>query len=420
MGKPLGMGWALVGAVASCGGHVSHPPPDICGAPQGTVADEQNLAAANTAFALSFFPAAVSMAGGASANVVLSPYSVSVGLTMTSTGAASETASQMQDVLHLAGGGATEAASFAGLACADEQAGSSNGNTLVVANALWAQTGMAFESDFENALESGYRAPLQQVDFAGNPSSAAAAINAWASSETQGQIPVVVGPADVTPQTRLVLADAIYFKGTWAEQFDASRTAPQPFTLGDGSTVAVETMTGTIEAKASMGQMLTVLELPYRGGSIVLDFLMPRDPGGLAAFESGLTPSSLASTFQALGGSSADVVYVPKFSLSTRVELAQVLVGMGMADAFDSTRADFSKMDGAMDLSIGAVVQQAKIEVDEHGTVAAAATAVATCGNCGGFSEPLMVRIDQPFVFVLRDTKTQSILFLGHVTNPAT
>ena len=418
MHKRLGTGWVLVGAVVSCSGHASGPRPAICGATQGTAADAQNLAAANTAFALAFVPAAASVAGGAGANVVLSPYGASAALMMTSTGAASETASQMQDVLHLAGGGEIEAPSFAALTCADEQAGSSNGNTLVVANALWAQTGKAFERDFENALENGYDAPLQQVDFEGNPSSAMAAINAWASTETQGQISVVVGLADVTPQTRLALVDAIYFKGTWAEQFDPSRTAPQPFTLTDGSTVAVDTMTGTIDAKATGAPMFTVLELPYQGGDIVLDFLMPGDPAGLAELESGLTPSSLASTFQALGRSSATVVYVPKFSLSTRVELAPVLAGMGMTDAFDSARADFSKMDGAMDLSIGAVVQQAKIEVDEHGTVAAAATAVDT-HTLNVVDTSLPVRIDHPFVFALRDTKTGSILFLGHVTNPA-
>lgn len=411
-------GWALT-AMAACSGGVQGPQPSVCSAPQGSSADAQNLASANTTFALSFFPAAAAASGGSTGNVVLSPYSVSAALTMTASGAAGETATQMQNVLHLSATGADVAPSYAALSCADAKAGGSSGNTLSIANALWAQKGEAFEADFEGTLEKGFDAPLQLADFAGDPASAATAINAWASSATQGQIPQLVGSNDVTTETRLVLANAIYFKGTWAEKFDASKTSPQPFTLADGSTSLVETMNGLMDVKASLSADLTLLEMPYQGGDVVMDFLMPTAAGGLATFEAGLTPASLAGALQQLGASAADIVYVPKFTQTTQVELKTVLEGMGMTDAFDPAKADFSKMDGAMDLSIGAVVQQARIEVDENGTTAAAATAVDIC-NCFAVTEPNTVHIDHPFVFLLRSTQTGSILFMGQVAQPAT
>jgi serpin B len=232
-------------------------------------------------------------------------------------------------------------------------------------------------------------------------------------------IPQLLGPNDVTTETRLVLADAIYFKGTWAEKFEASNTSPQPFTLADGSMTMVDTMNGLMDVKASETADLTLLEIPYQGGDVVMDFFMPTGAGSLTTFETGLTSASLAAALRNLGASGADIVYVPKFTQSTQVELKTVLESMGMTDAFDPTKADFSKMDGAMDLSIGAVVQQARIEVDENGTTAAAATAVDTC-SCAVVAEPNTVHIDHPFMFLLRSTPTGSILFMGQVAQPAT
>ena len=385
----------------------------------------QSLASANTAFALSFFPAPAAAASGeADRERRLSPYSVSVALTMAASGAAGETAAQMQSVLHLAATGAAEALVLCG-ACVRRCEGRrvQRQHLPLIANAIWAQKGKAFRADFEGTLENGFDAPLQlQADFMGALRPAAAAINSLGLQRHAGRDPSAARAERQhnrdapRPRQRDRLSS-----GTWAERFDAGKTSPQPFTLGDGSTIMVPTMNGLMDVKASQNADLTVLEMPYKGGEVVMDFLMPIGTGGLAAFEAGLTPAFLAGALQQLGAlRSGHRLRRPQVhARSTQVELKSVLEGMGMTDAFDLTKADFSKMDGAMDLSIAAVVQQARIEVDENGTAtAAAATAVSMC-NCFAVTEPNTVRIDHPFVFLLRSTQTGSILFMGQVAQPA-
>jgi serine protease inhibitor len=394
----------------------TQPPPAVCSAPQGTSSTAQSLAADDTAFALAFYPPAAA-AAGASGNVILSPYSVSATMTMVDVGAAGQTDSQIESVLHLPGNGTAVAPAYAALACGEEGDGSSNDNELLVANSLWAQQGFPFEQTFESVLENGYSAPLQQVDFKDNPASAATSINGWVSDKTQGEIPSLLQPGDVDMTTRLVLVNAIYFKGTWATGFDPNQTAMQPFTLGSGSQVPVATMNGTVNLRTGGSTTLTVVELPYRGGALAMDFLMPTLASGLAAFEATLTPTVLSGALGTLESTQVQL-YLPKFSFTTRVALVPVLSGMGMTDVFVPGQANLSGMDGAMDLYVKTVVQQALVEVDEQGTVAAAATAAITDDDAVT-SGPPTLRIDQPFLFLIRDTQSGGILFMGHVVNPS-
>jgi serpin B len=411
---------AVVGALVlvtlpGCEGKVQPPP--VCSAPQGSASAAQSLASDDTAFALAFYPPALT-AAGSGGNVVLSPYSVSATMTMVDVGAVGSTESQIENVLHLPGSGTAEAPAYAALACGEETDGSSKGNELLIANSLWGQQGLPFEKAFESTLETGYSAPLQQVDFEGDPAGAITSINGWVSNETQGEVPSLLQSGDVTEKTRLVLVNAVYFKGAWATAFDASQTGPQPFTLADGSQISATTMNGTVNLRAGNSQTLTVVELPYRGGSLAMDFLMPAAPDGLAAFEATLTPDVLGDALAMLESNQVPL-YLPKFSFTTRLALVPILSGMGMTDVFVPGQANLSGMDGAMDLSVSAVLQQALVEVDEQGTVAAAVTAAVGCSNCGGsavIEQP--VRIDQPFLFLIRDTESGGILFMGHVTNP--
>jgi serpin B len=412
------IGPALVWTAAGCTAKTD-PPPVVCGAAQGSSSAAQSLASADTAFALAFYPPATT-AAGSPGNVVVSPYSVSAAMTMLDVGAAGQTESQIESVLRLPADGTAEAPAYAALACATESDGSSNGNQLLIANSLWAQQGFPFEQTFESVLENGYGAPLQQVDFQGNSTGAEATINGWVSGKTQGEIRTLLQPGDVGPATTLVLVNAVYFQGTWADGFDASKTGSQPFTLSDGTQASVTTMTGTVKVRTGDSQGVTVAELPYRGGALVMDFLMPETPGGLAALEFTLTPAILSGALATLGSPVSADVYLPKFSFTTRLGLAPVLAGLGITDVFMAKVANLSGIDGRMDLYVSAVLQEALVDVDEQGTVAAAATAVtvslATCTGCGGV--PLVVRIDQPFLFLIRDTQSGSILFLGHVTDP--
>jgi serine protease inhibitor len=264
----------------------------------------------------------------------------------------------------------------------------------------------------------------QTVDFMGSPAAAVATIDAWVSQATQGNISSPLGPGDVTTRTRLIAVNAVYFKGTWATGFDPTMTSPLPFTLAGGTQTTVSTMSGAIYARVGQTSALLAVELPYKtssGSALAMDILMPQaGSAGLAAFESTLTPATLSSALTSLSASSQYIIQMPKFSFTTSVGLQPVLAALGMTDVFEPGVADLSGMDGAMDLSVSAVVQQAMVEVDEQGTVATAVTYVSGCTCCSVVTveTPPLVQIDRPFFFVIRDVANGAILFMGQVVSP--
>jgi serpin B len=407
----------LLLSLVSLLGCSTQPTPPVCGAPQGSASDVQALASSDTAFALAFFPQATAAAGGEAANVIVSPYSVSATLTMVDVGAAGDTDSQLRATLHLPANASTIGPAYAALACADETDGDADGQTLSLANAVWAQTGKTFQPAFLSALSSGYNAPVQLTDFAGNSSGAANDINAWVSLQTQGQIPTLLQPSDLSSASRLVLVNAVYFKGTWDAGFDVSQTAPRTFTRADGTTVPVPTMTGLMNVGVGGSTALSLYELPYKGGGLAMDFIVPIG-GTLTALEATLTPAVLQAALPTTAPEQQTNLYLPKFAFKTRLVLTSLLAGMGMPDLFDPNKANLSGMDGQTDLSVDTVVQQATVEVDESGTVATAATAADTC-SCSAFEEPPTIHIDHPFVFLIRDTRNGNILFMGQVEDPS-
>jgi serpin B len=412
--SPLALlrGAALALAALGCGSPAHEP--EVCASPQGDTSQAKALAGAYREFAVAL-DGPVIAAAGAGQNVVFSPFSLSSVLMMLSAGAAGETATQIQALLHLPGSAAGVAPAYATLACQDETDGSVGGQTLSLANSVWAQQGKAFEPSFLSLLQTGYDAALQQVDFAKSPMNAAAAINQWADGETHGLIPTLLGPTDIDGATQLVLVNAVYFKGAWAHAFDPSKTRPTTFTREDGSTVEAEMMwsvvtyaSGSVSAGSSYA---TVYELPYLGGNLVFDVVVPYP--SLAAFEAALSPASLDALLGSIKGKDPALFIMPKFSITTRLALSPILQGMGMTDAFAAGTADLSGMDGARDLFVSNVVQQAVLQVDEAGSTAAAVTAASTIQlacDC--------VTIDSPFLFLIRDRRNGSVLFLGHVLDP--
>lgn len=373
---------------------------------------QQSIVQANTTFAFTFFRPAAAVASPGP-NVVLSPYSVSAVLSMLDVGAAGETATQIERTLALPGSGADLATAYAALLGDDQTHGSSAGNKLTIACSLWGQQGMHFKESFLATLADGYSAPLRKVDFAGDAASATGLINQWVLNETEGEIPSLF-ESRLAASTRLVLANAVYFKGKWATAFDPKATRQRPFTLKDGRRVEVPTMNGTLAVSRGAGNGFSVVELPYQGGATAFDLLLP--DGDLAELEAQLTPRAVTDALKNLGSAWKVNLHLPKFSVHTSARLDPVLATLGITDAFTPGKADLSGIDGKRDLHVNVVVQKAMIEVDEHGTVAAAATGVGIVTT--SVEVHPTVRIDRPFMFLIRNTVTGSVLFTGHVQDP--
>lgn len=383
--------------------------------PTVTAPDLNELVAGNNAFALDLFQ----QVRGQRGNVFFSPFSISEALAMTYAGARGDTATQMQTALHLSLPGdrlhpAWNALdqSLAKLSSAQD----GKGFELVVANALWGQIHQNFEAPFLDTLGKNYGAGMHIVDFVGAPDAARVTINDWVKGHTLGKVPEILAPKSLDSTTRLVLTNAIYFNAAWQTPFTHEATHPAAFTTDSGATVQVPTMQGIQPSvRYAAGNGATAVEVPYHGGRIAALFLMP-DSGPLDVFEASLTPSALDAIVAGLSFTDAQI-NVPTFSFGSSVNLVDPLTKLGMTDAFTSA-ADFSGIDGVKDLRITDAVHKAYVGVDEAGTEAAAATAV-TIGKLAAQIPSTVLRLDHPFLFLIRDTATGTVLFLGRVADPS-
>jgi serpin B len=404
---------ALAGlAVASLACGPSKPP--TCNAPAADAGAVTALEAGDADFASALLDQLASVADGG--NFAYSPFSISAAMAMTYAGAATSTATQMAQTLDFTPAQGDVPAAFGQIACQIETDGEADGNQLNIANGLFGQTGATFEKPFLTTLDQDYGAPLQQVDFAGNLSGATQTVDSWVSQQTQGQIPQLFQQGDLSGAV-LVLADAIYFKGSWASPFAVAATQQGAFTLADASLVQVPLMNQSANFPYLKGTGFAVLEMPYAGGKLAMDVVLPDDAGGLPALAGSFNPTTFDGWTSQLATTDVQVT-LPKFSLDARFNLTQTLSGMGMPDAFVPGTADFSGMDGAHDLYISVIIHQATVEVDETGTVAAAATGVGIAGLAAE-APPVTFDANHPFLFVLRDLSTGTLLFVGEVTNPS-
>lgn len=400
---------------ASTGGDISLARADVARA-SAAPADATSAGAAINAFGLDLYR---QIAAG-SPNVVFSPTSIALALGMARAGARGQTATEMDAVMH-----ALASDDHAGWLNALDQAlatrsgtfrdmgGNDLAVTLRIANAPFAQKGMAIEQAYLEALASRYGAGLRLVDYVANTEAARKLINGWVKEQTEQRIPELLVPGVLTTQTRLTLVNAIYLKAPWLTPFPADATKAGTFNRADGSTVQVPLMTTSSDLPFAKGTGWQAAEIPYIGGSLAMTVIVPDD---LAAFEAALTADRLAAITGALAATQVSLT-LPRFSIETKAELAAVLAALGMPSAFDD-RADFSGITTAAKLLITNVIHQANIDVDEKGTTAAAATAVVM-GESAMPAEPVTVRVDRPFLFVLRDVPTGTVLFLGRVGDPS-
>ncbi len=375
-------------------------------APEVNEASLKELVAGNNAFAFDLYQALRTN----ECNLFFSPYSISLALAMTYAGARDNTAIEMAETLHFT---LQQDRLHPALNALGEKFLARDENiNLTIANALWGQAGYPFLPDFLAVLDTGYDAGLRRADFIGDPEQARMEINNWVNEETEGKIEDLMGPGTITPDTRLVLANAIYFKGTWKVQFDAKKTELAPFYRLDGSQVKVPMMRVKEHFPYTEGRDYQAIELPYTGDTLSMIILLPR-AGMFADFEANLSVERLDAILAQLCSEKVNLA-MPKFELTSEFSLVETLAQLGMPDAFQSGIADFSGMDGTHDLFIGCVAHKAYVSVNEEGTEAAAATGVSMV-----LSIPSMMTIDHPFIFLIRDIETGTILFMGRVVDPS-
>ena len=380
-------------------------------APPVEAAELDALVAGNTQFALDLYHALTCQPG----NLFFSPYSISTALAMAYAGARGETERQMAEALRFALSQDDLHPAFDALRLDLTSAVQSvEGLELAIANALWGQTGHPFLTEFLDLLETFYNAPLRSADFAGAPEKARTDINAWVDEMTAGRIAELMGPGSIMPDTRLILANAIYFLGTWKSQFNEEMTWERTFHLLDGSEISVPTMYAEDTFDYAERSGYQVAELHYTGDEISMVILLP-SPGTFEAFEADLEAAELSRILDQIGRWKVHLS-MPRFELNSEFSLVSVLTALGMPDAF-SVDADFSGMDGGRDLFIDDVIHQAFVSVSEEGTEAAAATAVMMRSAVRRFPYYTM-RIDRPFIFLIRNRETGTILFMGRVLDP--
>ncbi len=363
----------------------------------------------------------------ADGNLFLSPYSITSALAMCYAGARGNTEAEIakalhfslgQDKLHDAMGGLTTDLNnrvYEGQWDEDPDKGRKPFE-LVIANALWGQKGYPFRKEYFDLVGKAYGAGLTECDFKTDAEGARQTINDWVEGKTNQRIKDLIAEGLLTPDVRLVLTNAIYFKAAWAEAFRKEATKDEEFHVAGGKSAMVPMMHRQDHFRHLDGDGFHAIELPYLGEQATMVVLVPKEVDGLAALEAKLTAADLdawigkmAHHMIALG--------MPRFKTECSFQLTPELRAMGMKDALEYPAADFTGMSETKELYIGLVIHKSFVEVNEEGTEAAAATAVVMRAG-GRPPEPVPLTIDRPFLFLIRDAKTGAILFLGRILDP--
>ena len=395
------------------------------------VADTQlaALVKGNNEFAFNLYQALRQKEGQ---NIFYSPYSISIALAMTYAGARGDTEKQMADTLHylLSQDVLHPAFNCLDLELAKRGEGAEGkdgeGFRLNVVNAIWGQKDYHFLDSYLDTIAENYGAGLRLLDFISAPEDSRVTINDWVSEQTEDRIKDLIKKGIISSFTRLVLTNAIYFNAAWQYPFDGKNTTEASFHLLDGRDLPVEyllrdkdipvdMMYQTEEFSYAEGNNYQAIELEYDGGELSMVILLPKE-GSFYAFKSSLNEQIFQEIVSAFNKKNVELS-MPKFEYESEFSLAGTLADMGMTDAF-SMAADFSGITGSDELFIKDVVHKTFVSVDEAGTEAAAATAVIIDQKAVP-GEPVIVTLDRPFIYLIRDIETGTILFMGNMMNPS-
>lgn len=380
----------------------------------------QDLVDGDTAFALDLYRDLV--ADDPDANLFLSPYSISVALAMTLPGARGDTFDQLAAALRADDDEAWhEARNALDRLLVEREHGDDEELDLRIANSLFAQDGYPFDDEFLDLLGRQYGAGMQLVDFQGSPEPSRQAINDWVADQTEDLIEELLAAGTITPATRLVLANAIYFHANWVNQFSEDRTTETDFATAAGASVTVDMMRTEFETEIGQGDRWAAARLPYEGGASML-VILP-DEGRFEEFANGLDAGTLDTIRSELDWGDLRI-RMPRFEIDTRFSLVEPLARLGVVDLFEPPTpaggADLTGMTADRELFVSEVAHQAVVTVDEEGTEAAAATAVVVADEAAppAPEHTLQLVLDRSFVFLIQDDATGAILFLGQVTDP--
>jgi serpin B len=380
-------------------------------APQ-TAANVAGVVAGNNQFAWELYQKVKAVPENQGRNIFFSPYSLRMALAMTYAGSRSNTERQMAQTLHLT---LPQAGLHQAFAALNQQMTPPDTKLyqLNCANALWGQRNYHFETDFTTLVNQYYNGGMRTVDYVAQPQAAVNTINQWVKRQTASKIKDLLTRDDIDSLTRLILTNAIYFKGNWESQFKPEMTKPASFVTAAAPKVTAPMMRQKGKFRYAEDAGTQILELPYAGRDLAMLLVLPK--GNLNQFEADLTAERIQSWRGQLKEQKVEVK-IPKFKFATRYYLDQLLPQLGMSDAFSDTKADFSGITGKRDLHIDHVIHQAVIDVNEEGSEAAAATAVVMGIKSMSF-DPVF-QADHPFIFAIIHQATGLVLFLGRVADP--
>jgi serpin B len=399
---------AFVLALASCQGERPAAPPGSTG---GTKIDAPALVRANTHFALDLY----SRLRDEERNLFFSPFSIHTALAMTYAGARGETAKEIAGTLHWGTKAERLRPQFAALLQTKEK----DGYELSLANSLWGQKDFGFLPEFVSLVQEEYGGDLKEVDFANGAEEARRTINGWVADKTKQKIKGVLKPRSVDADVCLILVNTMYLKASWALPFKKSSTRAVPFYVSADKSFAAPMMHQKAHFRYLQEGGFEVLELPYENGELSMVILLPEQVDGLRALEKRLSATLLTKALEGLRFREVRVT-LPKFRVVADIDLNRSLKEQGLRRAFIPGEADFSGMTAtAKKLWIREVVHKAFVSVDEAGTEAAAATAVPEEKSKERRLPPTPAFVaDHPFLFLIRDTRSENILFLGRLVDP--
>jgi serpin B len=348
-------------------------------------------------------------------NLFFSPYSISTALSMNYAGARSETEKQMAKALHFTVPSERLHPAFGSLRKQLIQDEESRGYQLFLANALWSQKGEPFRKEFLDINKNYYGAGFSQLDFINETEKSRQIINSWVEEKTKEKIKDLIPPGGVKPETVLVLTNAIYFKDEWKTKFEKKNTRRSEFYISAEETVEIDMMFIHNDFKCYEDEKMRAIELPYKGNELSMVAFLPRGIE-VKEIEDSLTAESINVLLSKMWTTEASVLF-PKFKIVWGTfALNNTLTALGMCDAFEPLKADFSGINSKRNIWISDVFHQAFIEVDEEGTEAAAAAAVRDTLESNLYFE---FYANHPFIFIIKDNRSGSILFMGRVMNPA-